>query len=887
MPHLILGALAYFGIAELGLALATINNSASPVWPATGFAIAWLLHRGPGSAGAIFMGALLANLTTGSPILGAAVIAFGNMGEAIVGRYLVLKISARLGTSSPLAKNINLPTPALLGVAGLAPIVSASIGTLSLVLTSVIPGSAVPETWITWWIGDALGAVLFLPIFFSALLRIDSPAEGTFLSQLKSQAAALRLVSFRFWISIFAILTLCQLGLWIIFASPLGGPFVFLVFPMLLISQRFLNTTWMQIILLTIVFWAVLGTFQHLGPFTQGRTNDNLIALEIFLFAVGMTAITLSTLGRQILNPMLNLLFLTGWLFCGMVFYSFFQSRHRVDMAQFNSLIQTTENALRFALQTRGNLDPNGQIPFPNVPQSGAERKEVEGWLEKMTPLFTEQLKISIRKNESPESKTELLDSKLIRQDQLLKTSSLSFQGESLPIAWSKGPQFVSAQDVTLSWLGVFGALLTLVIASLYLKVIEHNSTAQELVRLKTREVSNWDNLWRTLVDAAPIGIYQVSNQGHFSFVNAKWLEMTGLTAAQASGRGWLRIIFPQDRRKVLEQLKKLLAENSLMNLEFRIRTPTGDIRWINSNMTKIPSKEGTSGEFLGIDLDVSERIRQQTIIEEERLRLTQSSKMASLGEMAAGMAHEINNPLMIIQAKVDFLKNACQQGPLDREKVRSELIKIELASDRIIKIIKGLKTFSRQSEGDPISQVSLRQILDETLDLCREKFHHGDIELRLLRSSPDGEAAQFLMDGYGAQLSQVLLNLLSNSYDSIEKLSEKWIEIELVETEHRLKIFVTDSGNGIPRSIAEKMMQPFFTTKEVGKGTGLGLSISRGILESHQGHLIYDPTCPNTRFIIDLPKKRKKEDAQALSSKIKPPSSSDEKMNPVTKKIA
>ncbi|MBK8204245.1 MAG: GHKL domain-containing protein [Bdellovibrionales bacterium] len=100
----------------------------------------------------------------------------------------------------------------------------------------------------------------------------------------------------------------------------------------------------------------------------------------------------------------------------------------------------------------------------------------------------------------------------------------------------------------------------------------------------------------------------------------------------------------------------------------------------------------------------------------------------------------------------------------------------------------------------------------------------------------------------------QVLLNLLNNSFDAVAALPETWVDLKVETIGDNLRMIVTDSGKGILPSIAEKIMDPFFTTKEVGKGTGLGLSISRGIVLSHGGSLIYDSTHPNTRFIIEIP---------------------------------
>lgn len=110
----------------------------------------------------------------------------------------------------------------------------------------------------------------------------------------------------------------------------------------------------------------------------------------------------------------------------------------------------------------------------------------------------------------------------------------------------------------------------------------------------------------------------------------------------------------------------------------------------------------------------------------------------------------------------------------------------------------------------------------------------------------------------HSIKISQVLLNLLNNAYDAIQNQKEKWIKVEIIERQHEIDLIVTDSGNGIPVSVQKRMMQPFFTTKDIGKGTGLGLSISQGIVTSHHGKINIDNASMNTRFVITLPKRQR-----------------------------
>jgi C4-dicarboxylate-specific signal transduction histidine kinase len=226
---------------------------------------------------------------------------------------------------------------------------------------------------------------------------------------------------------------------------------------------------------------------------------------------------------------------------------------------------------------------------------------------------------------------------------------------------------------------------------------------------------------------------------------------------------------------------------------------------------------------------------------------------MSALGEMAGGVAHEINNPLAIIALSCKTLKKLSKKDVIDLERLEENISSIEATTMRIAKIVKGLRTFSRNGQENELVETCMKQILDDTLTLCQEKFKHQEIDLILNLNHENDK-----FECNPVSLSQVLLNLLNNSCDAIEKREKKWIKLEAQVRDQEFKISITDCGEGIAPEIVQKMMQPFFTTKDIGKGTGLGLSISKGIMESHGGHLTYDQTCTNTRFIVTLPLKQK-----------------------------
>lgn len=234
--------------------------------------------------------------------------------------------------------------------------------------------------------------------------------------------------------------------------------------------------------------------------------------------------------------------------------------------------------------------------------------------------------------------------------------------------------------------------------------------------------------------------------------------------------------------------------------------------------------------------------------LEEQRKQAIQSEKLSALGEMASGIAHEINNPLTIISTMAMNLRRP--KSTLESDlKLNESLNKIISTGGRIAKIISGLHAFSRDSFNDPMIPYSIKKIIDNTLELCHERLKSKNIDLKILPFE------DLEVDCREVQIAQVIMNLLNNSVDAIERDDEKWIQIDVQDLGDKAVIIISDSGKKIPNAVAEKIMQPFFTTKEIGKGTGLGLSISKGIIENHRGKFYFDRKAQNTTFVIELPK--------------------------------
>ena len=241
-----------------------------------------------------------------------------------------------------------------------------------------------------------------------------------------------------------------------------------------------------------------------------------------------------------------------------------------------------------------------------------------------------------------------------------------------------------------------------------------------------------------------------------------------------------------------------------------------------------------------------------QRIIFKQQQALATSTKMSALGEMAGGVAHEINTPLATIKSLSGQLQELMEDESLDKPLVKDMTFQIERTTDRIAKIVHSLRSFSRDGSKDPCHEVNIRKLIEDTLSFCSERFKSNGAQVVI-----DDFDSTLSFEGRAVEISQVLLNLLNNAHDAIAGLSENWIKISVINESEWIIIQVTDSGRGIPIKARDKIFHPFFTTKEVGHGTGMGLSVSVGIIKRHGGELTLDPQCPNTRVVIRLPKKQ------------------------------
>lgn len=241
-----------------------------------------------------------------------------------------------------------------------------------------------------------------------------------------------------------------------------------------------------------------------------------------------------------------------------------------------------------------------------------------------------------------------------------------------------------------------------------------------------------------------------------------------------------------------------------------------------------------------------------EKVVEEKVQEVLRTAELASLGEMAGGVAHEINNPLTIIKSSTRILQKLLSKDKFDQGTFKEFLDNIDVTVDRIAKIVAGLRNISRSSGGEEKTECSYIDIFNDVLDVAESRFKSRGIEV-YKKYSAEEASTRFMANR--VQLSQVLVNLLNNSFDAIADTNDPWINLSVRIQNDSIQLIVTDSGAGIPLKVREKMFNPFFTTKEIGKGTGIGLAISKSMVEKMNGKFFYDEQCHNTSFVVQLPR--------------------------------
>jgi PAS domain S-box-containing protein len=358
----------------------------------------------------------------------------------------------------------------------------------------------------------------------------------------------------------------------------------------------------------------------------------------------------------------------------------------------------------------------------------------------------------------------------------------------------------------------------------------------------------------RASFEQAAVGMAHVSPDGHWLRVNQKLCDIVGYTREELYQLTFQDITYPDDLHNDLELQEQLLAGKiSMYALEKRYIRKDGTSIWINLTVSLVRNKVGSPKYLIKLAEDITDRktaesaLRAKTDeIQTMTQQLWQTAKLATMGELAASVAHELNNPLAILSLRIESLLSGIPENAPEQ----SELKVMEQEVERMASLVSNLLQFSRSGQRQ-VSTLDIREEIERTLELIHNHLVHRRISVHR-EFSP----SLAMIHADRQQLRQLFLNLFSNASDAMPDGGDLTIEAGSDEQKSRIRVVVRDTGIGISPEHLPKILDPFYTTKPEGKGTGLGLAICRRIVEEHKGTLrVFSPgPGGGAEFRISLP---------------------------------
>jgi PAS domain S-box-containing protein len=338
---------------------------------------------------------------------------------------------------------------------------------------------------------------------------------------------------------------------------------------------------------------------------------------------------------------------------------------------------------------------------------------------------------------------------------------------------------------------------------------------------------------FRTVANVAPVMIWMSGTNKEGVFFNKGWLEFTGRAVDEELGEGWLQGVHPEDVAHTLDVCGSAFAKHEPFTVEYRLRRKDGEYRWLLDTGTPRFDADGAFLGYIGSCIDIADRKQAELDHQLQSTELARVGRVALMGELAASLAHEVNNPLGAMVTNASAGQRLLAHGQLETDELRALLADIVADGHRAREVIQGIRNMVRKGEASH-TLVELRDVIRDLLRIVRADAIARDVSLIAeVHPNPGVVSADRV------QLLQVLLNLTMNAFEAVSVLRPEARRVTIrAENPENGSICVTvrDSGPGFPDGIVDQLFEPFFSTKA--EGTGMGLAIARSIVETHGGTL-------------------------------------------------
>jgi PAS domain S-box-containing protein len=792
----------YVACGKFGLSLAFVHASASAVWPPTGVALAALLVWGYRLWPGVFLGAFLVNVTTQGSVVTSLGIAGGNTCEALVGAWLVCRFAAGLKAFERTGTFFRF----VLFAGVVSTTLSPAIGVTSLCLGGFAPWSQYRAIWETWWLGDMVSNLILAPLLLIWLTR------------------GFARLNLRQWLEAASLVVTVVLVGGVLFLAGNSSravwnyPLTYLAVPPLLwaafrFGQRGAVTA--AFVMDAIALW---GTTRGWNRFAGPDPNTSLLFLQAFAGTASLTAVALASAVAE---------------------RKAVEEQHRLSNVRLQAILDNSPAVIhvkdtqgRYILVNRrfgqlaglGRVDIVGKSPHDLFPPAAANafQEHDRTVLGTLAPLEFEE--------------------------------TLPRDGEPRT--------YISVKFPLLDGTGVPYAVCGI------LTDITERKRAELALRQSEERLA-------LVIQGSSDGVWDWDLRTNAAYFSARWKTMLGYTEHEVENHfsAWERLLHPADRERALASIQAYLSGQALTyELEHRLRHKDGSYRWILSRGVVLRDAQGKPVRMAGSHVDLTERKQAEEQLarayaelsqseaalkaalqnlktaneelQKTQLQLIHAAKMESVGTLAAGVAHEVKNPLQIILMGLDYLTNNLSGGNDNTTLVLSDM---RDAVTRANAIIRELLQLSAPTDFKPKGE-DLNGLVERSLWLINSEVVASQITVvRKL----DAELPPVMLDH--SKLEQVFINLFINALQAMSQggvltvtTRQRRFGEDLNLTGPGFAQFkagdlvviaeVQDTGEGIPEHHLPRIFDPFFTTKPTGVGTGLGLSVVRKIMDLHGG---------------------------------------------------
>ena len=797
----------YFGGGKLGLHLAIVHRQISAVWSPTGIALAACLVLGYRMGPSIFLGAFLVNLTTAGPdgsspgVLVCLGIAAGNTLEAMVGAWLV----DMFAQGSRCFERPHDVFRFTLLAALVATMISATCGAL------LVGRDRFPLSWGTWWLGDAMGALIFAPplVLWSMHPRVDWNRRKL------AQAAGV-------------VLALAGIGLFVFgdvpFPQERNYPLAFAFLPLVIWVAFAFGQREMAAVTLLLSAMALWGTHRGAGPFVTQDTDESIrlgtqILLQAFMGVTSVTGLFLASvvaernrgldalreahaqLEQRVRQRTTDLALSNDAL-----------RRENEERQQVEQALRTSEENLRLVIETAYDayvaMDPGGLITDWN-----AQAEKTFGWPPRdvLGKSLTELI-VPLRHRANRQGLQKYLESgENSSLNQRIEFTALHRDGHEFPV------------ELTF-W-------MTPTLDSVRFNAFIHDITERKEAEQKFRD----------LLESAPDAMVIVNDRGEIVLVNAQTEKMFGYGRQEMLGKT-VEMLVPEPLRGRHQQHRR----NYFTDPGVRPMGVDMALHGRHKDGHEFPVEISLSPLVTESGVLVSSAIRDITARQETEEKLRQAERLAAIGEMITGLAHESRNTLQQSQACLDLLALKSRSWP----EISSLVADIQKAQDHLHYLYEEVRGYA--------APIKLKR---ERVDVS-QLLEHSWNQLAVVRQGRQARLAQHRSGASAFEcsvdvqaLSHVFRNILENALhacpDPVE-IQATWTEAEL-KGQPAWRVALADNGPGLTPEARQKIFQPFFTTKM--QGTGLGLAITRRIVEAHQGVIALGASTRGTEILITLPR--------------------------------